>query len=64
MSEVKDNVGGSAGSSGTGGFGSGNSMHGSGGSAAALLLTAYTVGLAWAPTSRFLVRFVTSVMPH
>jgi hypothetical protein len=64
MSEVKDDVGGPAGSSGTGGFGSGSSMHGSGGSAAALLLTAYTVGLAWVPGSRFVVRFVTSVMPH
>lgn len=64
MSEVEDNVGGTLGSSGTGGFGSGSAMQVSTVPGIALLLVAYTVGLAWAPTSRLLVRVVVVAATH
>ena len=64
MSEVKDDVGGTAGSSGTGGFGSGSSMGSSTAPGVALLFFAYTIGLAWSPASRLILRVALAAMAH
>ena len=64
MSEVKDDVGGVTGASGTGGFQDTKLGQGSGSSSATLLLLAYSVGLAWSPAPKLLGRLITMLMTH
>jgi len=64
MSEVTDAVGGTVGNSGTGGFGSGSTLQTSRAPALALLAAAYTLGLAWSPAGRWMVRAIVTAMTH
>ncbi|NTU71488.1 MAG: hypothetical protein HGB10_06680 [Coriobacteriia bacterium] len=61
MSEVKDEVGGPIGNSGTGGFGADAATGTSTGTGIAVLFAAYTIGLAWSPASRLFMRLAVSM---